>query len=165
LFETRKISERPLDYLLNEQKGTEFEPFFSVRNAVEQDFARCYQMAKKVWPEFKERESIYHIFCKHFNNTCFLAQDNGKSVGFLFGFLSQTETKLAYIHLVVTVPDYQRRGVATLLYERFFRTVKRLRRTHVTLIVNPDNIVSLNFHKKMGSIFMERPSGLEVSKP
>lgn len=121
-----------------------------IRNARETDFMSCVVIAKRAWPEFKERESIYHLFCKFFNNTCFVCEREGKIQAFLLGFISQVDASQAYIHLVAVDPLAQRQGLANQLYQKFFETVNSLGARQVRLIVNPDNGVSLAFHKKLG---------------
>jgi ribosomal protein S18 acetylase RimI-like enzyme len=121
-----------------------------IRNATEADFMPCVNIVRAAWPEFKERESIYHLFCKHFNHTCFIAEEAAGIRGFLLGFLSQTHPTQAYIHLVAIDPGSQRRGLASSLYRTFFETVSRMGRREVSLIVNPDNGPSLDFHRKLG---------------
>ena len=121
-----------------------------IRNARETDFMSCVVIAKRAWPEFKERESIYHLFCKFFNNTCFVCEREGKIQAFLLGFISQVDASQANIHLVAVDPLAQRQGLANQLYQKFFETVSGLGARQVRLIVNPDNGVSLAFHKKLG---------------
>jgi ribosomal protein S18 acetylase RimI-like enzyme len=121
-----------------------------IRNAQEQDFMSCVSIARKAWPEFKERESIYHLFCKFFNNTCFVCERDGEIVGFVLGFISQVNPSQAYIHLVAVDPSAQRLGLAERLYQKFFNAAVALNAHEVRLIVNPDNSGSLAFHKKLG---------------
>ena len=121
-----------------------------IRNARESDFMACVLIARRAWPEFKERESIYHLFCKFFNNTSFVCEREGQPAAFLLGFLSQVDASQAYIHLVAVDPSAQRQGLAKLLYHEFFDAVRSLGAKQVRLIVNPDNPVSLAFHKEMG---------------
>ena len=121
-----------------------------IRNAQEGDFVNCFHISKRAWPEFKERESIYHLFCKFFNNTCFVIECDGQIQAFVFGFLSQVDNNQAYIHLVAVDPPSQRQGFANQLYRRFFETVSGLGARQVRLIVNPDNAASLAFHEKLG---------------
>jgi L-amino acid N-acyltransferase YncA len=121
-----------------------------IRNAQEMDFMRCVEIAKRAWPEFKERESIYHLFCKFFNNTCFVCERDGEIQAFLLGFVSQVDSGQAYIHLVAVDPPVQRQGLANRLYEKFFETVSSLGVRQVRAIVNPDNRASLAFHKELG---------------
>jgi ribosomal protein S18 acetylase RimI-like enzyme len=122
----------------------------SIRNAQETDFMSCVLIARRAWPEFKERESIYHLFCKFFFNTCFVYEREGKIQAFLLGFLSQVDASQAYIHLVAVDPPAQRQGLAKHLYEKFFETVRSMGVRNVRLIINPDNATSLAFHKKLG---------------
>lgn len=131
-----------------------------IRNAREADFWKCFKIAKKAWPTFKERPSIYHLFCKFFNSTCFVAEGNGKIHGFLLGFLSQVDPNEAYIHLVAVDPKHQRRGIARRLYDRFFKTVRRMGRRRVSLIVNPGNDRSLKFHEEYG--FQKSSKGKKI---
>jgi ribosomal protein S18 acetylase RimI-like enzyme len=121
-----------------------------IRNARETDFVSCVQIARKAWPEFKERESIYHLFCKFFNNTCFVCEQDGEIHAFLLGFISQVDGSQAYIHLVAVDPSAQRQGFASKLYQKFFEKAHALGAQVVRLIVNPDNPGSLVFHKKLG---------------
>ncbi len=121
-----------------------------IRNAREIDFMECVLISRRAWPEFRERESIYHLFCKFFSNTSFVYECDRKIQAFLLGFLSQVDNREAYIHLVAVDPPEQRRGIAEKLYLTFFDTVSSLGVQRVRLIVNPDNPASLAFHKKLG---------------
>ena len=111
----------------------------------------CVLVARRAWPEFKERESIYHIFCKFFNQTCFVCEHDVSVAAFLLGFISQVDHTQAYIHLVAVDPAWQRQRLASQLYEKFFqRAGTDLPHCEVGLIVNPDNAGSLAFHEKLG---------------
>lgn len=121
-----------------------------IRNAEDDDFVKCVSIAREAWPEFKERESIYHLFCKYFNPTSFVLEANGDIVAFVFGFLSEVDNNTAYIHLVATSPKHQRKGMATRLYQKFFETVQAVERNRIELTVNPDNAASLEFHRRLG---------------
>ena len=121
-----------------------------IRNAQEHDFMSCVLIARRAWPQFHERESIYHLFCKFFNSTCFVCEHDGNVVGFVLGFISQVNPSQAYIHLVAVDPSAQRQGLAERLYQEFFNAAFALNVREVRLIVNPDNPGSLAFHKKLG---------------
>lgn len=133
-----------------------------IRNAQESDFMSCVKIAKYAWPEFKERESIYHLFCKFFSNTCFVCEGDGEIQAFLLGFISQVDTSQAYIHLVAVNPPAQRQGLAEQLYQTFFKTVSRVGVRQVRLIVNPENHVSIAFHKKLGFRFDPHGDTIQV---
>ncbi|MDE1160655.1 MAG: GNAT family N-acetyltransferase [Acidobacteriaceae bacterium] len=124
-----------------------------IRNTQDADFYRCVEISREAWPFFKERESIYHLFCKFFANTSFVCENNdGRVVGFLFGFMSQVNPAEAYIHLVVVETAAQGQGIAASLYEEFMERVEWLGADRVRLIVNPDNKSSQKFHQKLGFV-------------
>ena len=122
----------------------------------------CVLIARKAWPQFKERESIYHLFCKFFNNTCFVSERDGNIVGFVLGFISQVNPSEAYIHLVAVDPSAQRHGLAERLYKEFFNAAVALNARTVRLIVNPDNSRSLAFHNKLGFQVVSSGETIEV---
>ena len=101
-----------------------------IRNATEADFTSCVLIARRAWPEFKEREAIYHLFCKFFNNTCFVCEHDGKINAFLLGFLSQVDVSQADIHLIAVDPPAQRQGLASRLYQTFFETARAMGAHH-----------------------------------
>ncbi len=121
-----------------------------IRTACETDFLEFIALSHRTWPEFDEREAIYHILCKYFTKTCFAAEDAGAIRGFLLGFISQQNRKDAYIHLIVVDRAAQRGGVASRLYERFFKTVRGMGVARVRLTVAPTNAPSPAFHRQMG---------------
>jgi ribosomal protein S18 acetylase RimI-like enzyme len=121
-----------------------------IRNIHEADFASCVEITRRAWPEFKERPAIYHLFSKHFSNTCFVCEREGEIDALLLGFLSQVDTSVGYIHLIVVDPPAQRRGLANQLYQAFFETARNLGARQVRLTVSPENAPSLLFHKSVG---------------
>lgn len=66
------------------------------------------------------------IFFIHFRPTSFAVQEDNEVIGFLAGFVSQTDPSQAYIHFVAIHPDHRKRGLGRQLYSTFFETVRRL---------------------------------------
>ena len=63
----------------------------------------------------------HELFFDHFYNTAFIAEFNdGKIVGFINGFYSQTELSTAYVHFIGVDPVLRNSGLGKKLYERFF---------------------------------------------
>lgn len=122
----------------------------TIRNARETDFFRCVSIASRAWPEFREREAIFHLLCKFFTDTCFVSEVGWEIEGFLLGFISQVDRHEAYIHLICVEPSAQRRGVASRLYDDFFKAVRHQGVECVRLTVAPDNVASLAFHTSRG---------------
>lgn len=84
-----------------------------IRNSEEEDFLAISQIARKCRPMVTERDSIYHLFTKFFQNTVFVAEklENGNNIaiGFLIGFISQSNSDESYIHLLCVDPKFRGR--------------------------------------------------------
>lgn len=91
------------------------------------------------------------LFFLHFEGTSFVAEDEvGDLVGFVCGFLSQTDPSEAYIHFVGVSPDHRGEGVGRRLYERFFDEVRKEGRSVVRCVTSPANQGSVSFHEALG---------------
>jgi ribosomal protein S18 acetylase RimI-like enzyme len=88
------------------------------------------------------------LFFVHFRDTSFVADADGRLVGFLCGFRSQTHEDEAYIHFVGVDPEQRGSGLGRTLYERFFEAVEP--RTVVRAVTAPVNERSVAFHRALG---------------
>src|SRR5205823_7779069 len=79
-----------------------------------------------------------------------VAEDDGKLVGFLCGFLSQTFPDQAYVHFVGIRPDRRGSGLGRELYERFFAAARAEGRSVVRCVTAPVNTGSIAFHRRLG---------------
>lgn len=102
------------------------------------------------WGGRQMSDMLPKLFFVHFNNTSFIAEKDGKIVGFLIGFLSQSYANEAYIHFVGVHPEYRNYGIGKQLYHQFFKVAQHYNRTIVRAVTSPVNKVSIVYHKKMG---------------
>jgi len=104
------------------------------------------------------------IFFIHFRPTSFVIEEDGRVMGFLAGFVSQTYPDQAYIHFVGNEANYRGRGLGRQIYSTFFETVRRLGCTTVRCISSPVNSGSIAFHTRMG-FRIERSNGERHGAP
>ena len=96
------------------------------------------------------------LFFVHFQETSFIIEEDGETLGFLCGFFSQTHKKEAYVHFIGVNPKYRRRGIASTLYSYFFDVARANNRKVVKAITSPVNknrysfIGRLAFELRMG---------------
>ena len=90
------------------------------------------------------------LFFVHFKPTSFVAEHEGRIVGFVIGFVSQTFPEEAYIHFVGVHPEFRKNGLARALYERFFAAARKLGCRTVRCVTSPVNKGSIAFHRRMG---------------
>ncbi|MFJ6266552.1 GNAT family N-acetyltransferase [Lysinibacillus xylanilyticus] len=102
------------------------------------------------WGGRNMSDMLPKLFFDHFTQTSFVAEKDGKLVGFLIGFLSQTHSNEAYIHFVGVHPEYRQHNIGKHLYNKFFNVVKQNNRSVVRCVTSPVNKVSIAYHTKMG---------------
>lgn len=90
------------------------------------------------------------LFLDHFFDTSYVAEQDGKLVGFLIGFMSPARRDVAYVHFVGVHPDLRRHGLARDLYGRFFELARADGRAEVWAVTGPINETSVKFHESMG---------------
>lgn len=121
-----------------------------IRQAHSSDFESVVSVMDKWWG--RPVSHLQHeLFFNHFNNTAFIAEtSDGKLIGFINGFLSQTESATAYVHFVGADPQYRANGLGKKLYETFFKTCLRIGCSKIKACTSKANVQSMEFHKKLG---------------
>jgi ribosomal protein S18 acetylase RimI-like enzyme len=121
-----------------------------IRNARADDYPLIINVVDHWWGGQNTNGTLPKMFFLHFQQTSFVAEVDDEIIAFLVGFLSQTWTDEAYIYFAGVHPDYRSRGIAKLLYERFFTTVQSYDRHIVRCVTSPVNASSIKFHFHLG---------------
>jgi hypothetical protein len=92
------------------------------------------------------------LFFDHFPATTQIACDggDGSTLGFVCGFVSQADARVAYIHFVGVDPVARGRDVGRILYRWFATQVRALDCTSITCVTSPVNTGSQAFHLALG---------------
>lgn len=129
---------------------------FNFRHAEASDYQPIISVINEWWGGRRMADMLPKLFFVHFSKTSFVAEYGSDIVGFLVGFASQSFPDEAYIHFVGVHPEYRKKGLGRVLYERFFQAVKELGRSKVSCVTSPVNKGSVAFHLSMG--FSMKPS-------
>ena len=121
-----------------------------IRSVKGSDYYVISPLINEWWGGRNMSDLLPKLFFDHFTNTSFIAEKEGKLVGFLIGFLSQSYSNEAYIHFVGVHPDYRKHAVGKQLYNQFFNVAKQNGRNIVRCVTSPVNKVSIAYHTKMG---------------
>lgn len=129
-----------------------------LRAASESDHPRIQEALASWWGDIGgpdgaavRRSLVPRLFVQHFADTSLVAlDDEGAFVGFLIGFVSQSQPGIAYIHFVGVDPSRRRGGTARAMYERFFELVAARGCTEVHCITSLGNTPSQRFHRSLG---------------
>ncbi|WLD92545.1 GNAT family N-acetyltransferase [Alkalihalobacillus sp. AL-G] len=121
-----------------------------IRSVFSSDYYTISSLLNDWWDGRQMSNMLPKLFFDHFNDTSFVAEQDGVIIGFLNGFLSQSRSDEAYIHFVGVHPDYRKQDVGTQLYNQFFNVIKQNGRSVVRCVTSPVNKGSVVYHTKMG---------------
>lgn len=112
------------------------------------DYGRVIAVVDEWWGGRSVAAMLPKLFFVHFADTSFAAEEDGRLIGFLCGFRSQSLPDEAYVHFVGVDPARRGGGLARSLYERFFAAVAP--RAVVRAVTSPVNEASVAFHRAVG---------------
>ena len=102
------------------------------------------------WDGRDLRSMLPKVFFVHFCNTSFVIEAENLLIGFLVGFMSQTDENVGYIHFVGVHPKFRKEGIGRKLYNQFIEQCKLNKRTIIKSCTSPINKLSISFHQRMG---------------
>lgn len=121
-----------------------------IRHADPADHAPIVAVVDAWWGGRRMADMLPKLFFVHFRPTTFVAEADGRPVGFVAGFRSQTHPEQAYIHFVGVAPGWRAAGLGTALYDRFFEAAAALGCTEAHCVTSPSNTGSVAFHAALG---------------
>jgi ribosomal protein S18 acetylase RimI-like enzyme len=153
-FQGQSIFRAPLiqSYLATARLGLIMNELYHVkiRNGRPLDHEKIVSVMPEWWGGRDLSSSVLKVFFIHFNKTTFIAEIGDELVGFLVGFMSQSEERVGYIHFAGVHPQFRKAGVGRLLYKEFYAVCKVNDRSIVKSCTSPVNKLSINYHQKMG---------------
>ena len=126
---------------------SEREKRMRVRNIQGEDYVKIHSVLNDWWGR-DMAAMLPKLFFVHFQETSFIIEEDGETLGFLCGFFSQTHKEEAYVHFIGVNPKYRRRGIASTLYSYFFDVARANNRKVVKAITSPVNKNRYSFIKK-----------------
>ncbi len=121
-----------------------------IRHAEPADYPSIIAVIDAWWGGRRMADMLPKLFFIHFRPTSFIAERDGKLIGFITGFVSQSYSGEAYIHFAGVRPDFRKKGIGRLLYEKFFAAVEKLGCRKVRCVTSPANKDSISFHEHLG---------------
>jgi GNAT superfamily N-acetyltransferase len=96
--------------------------------------------------------SAHPIFFYELGDHALIVEQGSQMIGFLLGFVARPsgEKITGYVHLVGIHPDYRRRGVGRLLYNKFIEECRAAGCVRMKAITTPGYEGSIRFHLAQG---------------
>ncbi|CAG7648339.1 putative protein YqjY [Paenibacillus solanacearum] len=120
------------------------------RNVRELDYIPVISIIDNWWGGRHMADMLPKLFFQHFQDTSFVAEQDGQIIGFLIGLVSQSIPTEAYVHFIGVHPDCRKDGVAKYLYQMFFEKIREKGCNVVRCVTSPINKTSIAFHTRMG---------------
>ncbi|WP_088832320.1 GNAT family N-acetyltransferase [Paenibacillus tyrfis] len=120
------------------------------RHVLESDYIPVISVIDDWWGGRPMSDMLPKLFFQHFQDTSFVAEQDGQIVGFLIGFVSQTYPEQAYIHFIGVHPEHRKDGIAKRLYGMFFDKAREKGCEIARCVTSPVNKTSIAFHTRMG---------------
>jgi ribosomal protein S18 acetylase RimI-like enzyme len=128
-----------------------------ILNCTWQDYDQIVDNLHEFW-DGRDTRSLHHPFLLHeFGNSAFVIRSNGRVLGYLFGFISQTEP-VGYVHAIAVRASARRQGIAQQLFDHFVDFARQRGCKHVKAITPPSNSASIAFHKSLGMQLVGEPN-------
>lgn len=94
---------------------------------------------------------------------CFIAENNGKIVGFIFAYETLPFHGTLFIHYIGINPTYQGKGIGLMLFKSIIEKAKVNNISLIQSLINTDNPPSIKLHKKAGfSISLRQQAVLKL---
>lgn len=121
------------------------------RRPTEADHGAVVGVVDEWWGGRRLHDLLPRLWFQHFTGTSWIAEtDDGSLAGFLVGFVSPDDPRLAYVHMIATDPNRRRKGLGADLYRQFLDDVRSRGVEEVQAITWPGNRASVGFHLALG---------------
>ncbi len=140
-------------------KGGTLNPVMDVRRITKVDFDRIVEVIDHWWGG-PISTFAHPVFFYELGGEALIVEEGAELIGFLLGFIISAQAGnrgsvapdayLGYVHLVGIHPDYRRRGVGRLLYDRFTQDCRASRCEAMKAITTPGHEGSIRFHVALG---------------
>ena len=129
------------------------------------DFEQILTEITDFWGD--ERTLFLHhpMFFHEFGDSAFVLKEDGRVIGYLFGFISQSEP-VGYVHAIGVRITNQRQGLGRQLYNHFTEFARSKGCQELKALTSPGNSNSIAFHKRIGMELHGEPNeeGIPVVK-
>jgi ribosomal protein S18 acetylase RimI-like enzyme len=121
-----------------------------LRHAEPEDHAAIIRVLDEWWGGRQMADMLPRLFFTHFRPTSFIAEVEGEVVGFLTGFVSQSDPSIGYVHFIGVDPERRGLGIGETLYMAFFAAAEGQGCRTVRAVTSPVNRNSIAFHQRIG---------------
>jgi diaminobutyrate acetyltransferase len=114
------------------------------------DFVKIKECASKCKPIESYELHIYKIIARYLKASCFLAEKDSKTVGFVMGFVSDNIEGTYFIWQIGVDLEFQGQGLGSAILKEVEKEIKKLGSSRIELTIDPENTPSQKLFEKNG---------------
>lgn len=125
----------------------------TLRKPSVEDGASIWKLVKESGVLDVNSSYSYLMLCKFFPDTCAIAEEDGKAVGFVTGFRPPTEPDALFVWQIAVDASQRGRGLASTLIKELLDRESARDIKYVTATISPSNIPSRALFKRLAADF------------
>ncbi len=126
---------------------------FNIRKFNLKDLDKVLEIEKLSFPKDAYTGLLFKEFYKFFPEGFFVAESEGKILGYIFGYIYGNVGEIVSISVH---PDYRRLGIGSKLMETLISLFKNKEGKKCLLHVRVSNVIAIEFYKKLGFKILKR---------
>lgn len=125
-----------------------------IRKPIKADGKEIFNLVKDTKVLDVNSEYLYLLQCTYFSDTCAVAVDNGKVIGFVSAFIEPKDKSHFFIWQVAVNEEYRGKGIAKQIITYLLEQQKEIE--YITATISPSN-------KASESLFLKLSKSLETN--
>ncbi|MBN2768036.1 MAG: diaminobutyrate acetyltransferase [Campylobacterales bacterium] len=117
-------------------------------NPSKEDSKGIYKLIKRSKPLDLNSEYLYLLQTIYFNETCMVAKDEGKVIGFVSGFITPRDQKTFFVWQVAVDGKYRGKNIAFRMLKALFDSKPLEDIQSIETTISPSNIASQRVFEK-----------------
>ena len=119
-----------------------------IRKACEEEFLDVYRFIGACGVLETYGAHFYRIVIRYFRDTCYLAERDGEILGFMWGFMSQTDPRTFFLWQIGVDPSTRGEGIGGRILEAAERELAERGCNRIELTIDPSNRPSQRLFEK-----------------
>lgn len=121
----------------------------TIRKPHLEDGAKIWKLVKDSGVLDVNSSYSYLMLCKYFQDTCAIAEEDGKAVGFVTGFRPPSDMETLFVWQIAVDPSQRGRGLASKLIQELLKREPGAK--YITATISPSNKASQALFKRLAS--------------
>ena len=121
-----------------------------IRSACEAEYLEVHGFVSLCKPLEPYGEHFFKIMLRYFGNTCYIAEQEGRIVGWVMGFFSQKQTGTYFLWQIGVHPENRGQRLGQQLLKHLEKHLRNTDACRIELTIDPENVASRQLFENNG---------------